>query len=143
MKVPRSVPGETIEVREPPPLSIGSAQYKASRARPPPSRRQAAPSRELVLDPRDPMKSARAFFERQHRSGGLPILHHHRGAFYTWTNGAYSEVDDGTIRARLWRFLELARQPTCLGGTECQHEGGESKSSAGSTNPSEPKPVCS
>ena len=26
---------------------------------------------------------------------------------------------------------ELARQRTCLGGTECQHEGGESKSSAG------------
>jgi hypothetical protein len=33
---------------------------------------------------------------------------------------------------------ELARQPTCLGGTECQHEGGESKSSASSTNTNNP-----
>lgn len=67
----------------------------------------AFPARPL-LDPRDPLPSARAFVARDYTRDGLRILHHHRGAFHAWTGAAYAEADGAAIRAALYRYLEGA-----------------------------------
>ena len=62
----------------------------------------------LVLDPRDPMKSARALVAESFRPGGHRCLHHHRGAFYCWDGACYRPFDNDTARACVWNFLDQA-----------------------------------
>jgi putative DNA primase/helicase len=63
----------------------------------------------LELDPRDPMRSARALVaahftdEEQHR-----LLHHHRGGFYRFDGSCYRDASANVIQARIWEFLERA-----------------------------------
>jgi putative DNA primase/helicase len=63
---------------------------------------------EIVLDPRDPMATARelltAQFTDDHR------LLHHRGAFWRFAKNHYVSADTETIRAAIWTFLEYALQ---------------------------------
>ena len=62
----------------------------------------------LILDPQDPMPSARElvgnnFIVDQHRT-----LHRYRGAFWFWTGSYYLLADDEVIDAKIWTFLERA-----------------------------------
>lgn len=82
MTIPlRAIPGEVTEEREP----------------------------ALILDPRQPLLSARAFLVRRHTTADIRTLHHHRGEFFTWDGTAYRMVDDAEIRAELYEFLDFAR----------------------------------
>jgi putative DNA primase/helicase len=62
----------------------------------------------VVLDPRDPLPSARALVRQAFTQSDVRILHHHRGAFYRWTGAYYRPVDTNTITAMTWTFLERA-----------------------------------
>jgi putative DNA primase/helicase len=63
----------------------------------------------LILDPTDPMRSARKLVATAFSSAdGARTLHRHRGAFWSWTGSYYRLDDDETIRAQIWAFLESA-----------------------------------
>jgi putative DNA primase/helicase len=66
---------------------------------------------EIILDPRDPMHSARELVAARftdienHR-----LLHHHRGAFWRFQANHYAPAEPETIRTAAWTFLENAKQ---------------------------------
>jgi putative DNA primase/helicase len=70
-----------------------------------------AQSAPLVLDPGDPMTSARALVNITFTTvEGLRTLHHHRGVFWEWTRSYYRLVNDEVINAKIWAFLDQAKQ---------------------------------
>jgi hypothetical protein len=78
--------------------------------------RTAAPglSEGPLLKPGDPLASAKAFLEAEYKGSRLLW---HAGNFYGWKRSHYAAVDDGTLEAALYRFLEHARQPAAQGAT--------------------------
>ena len=71
--------------------------------------KEAATIPDLVLDPREPLVSAREFLARQHTAGDLHTLHFHRGEFFSWDGAAYRPMQDTEIRAELYDFLDRAK----------------------------------
>ncbi|MBR1156300.1 phage/plasmid primase, P4 family [Bradyrhizobium sp. JYMT SZCCT0428] len=68
-----------------------------------------AVSENPLLDPSDPMRSARTMFGANYlHSSGTATLVRHRGAFLSWTGSHYQILDNEAKRGRIWRFLELA-----------------------------------
>ena len=65
----------------------------------------------IILDPSDPMASARKMVG-MHLSNpeGLRILHHYRGRFYLFTGSSYCAAQDGEVRNAIWKFLENAKR---------------------------------
>jgi putative DNA primase/helicase len=63
-----------------------------------------------ILDPRDPIKSARSFVADAFTTDGQRCLHHHRGEFYKWNGACYRGADNDTIRAGVWGFLDEAER---------------------------------
>ena len=63
-----------------------------------------------ILDPTDPMRSAREIVVNNFTKDGTQTLHRHRGAFWEWTGNHFHLVDDETIRAGIWAFLEQAKR---------------------------------
>lgn len=65
----------------------------------------------LILDPTDPLPSARAFVDCHHVVAGAVALRHQASVFYGYRPdaSAYREMDEATVRADLWRFLETAQ----------------------------------
>jgi P4 family phage/plasmid primase-like protien len=70
---------------------------------------------DLVLDPKDPMRSARELVARRYIMNGKRTLHRHRGAFWSWTNSYYLLADDEVIESTIWEFLERAKQRIQVG----------------------------
>jgi hypothetical protein len=69
----------------------------------------------LLLSPADPLPSARAFVALSYLVDGLLALRHHAGVFYAYQPviGAYHDLDEPTMRAALYLFLEDAQwRPT-------------------------------
>jgi putative DNA primase/helicase len=63
----------------------------------------------IELDPDDPMQSARALVtEKYTTADGHQTLHRHRNTFLRWTGSYYRAMDDETIEADIWTFLEGA-----------------------------------
>ncbi len=69
----------------------------------------------VVLNPRNPMHSARAFVDRHYTHDQWRTLHHWNSDFYRWTGTAYAPLDDDAARAALYRFLEAAQSQTADG----------------------------
>ena len=65
----------------------------------------------LVLDPTDPLPTARLFLDRLYTRDRLRTLHHHCDQFYAWTGTRYELADDQSIRAQLYDLLETAQRP--------------------------------
>ena len=65
----------------------------------------------LILEPGDPLKSAREFLSRHHTLDEVQALHYQQGVFYQFdpSTSAYTEREEASIRATLYQFLELAR----------------------------------
>ena len=57
-----------------------------------------------LVDPHDPLPTARAFLSKT----GAEMIHQ-AGVFYEWEGGAYRQLSDATVRARLYAFLEGCR----------------------------------
>jgi putative DNA primase/helicase len=72
------------------------------------------PPEPLMLSPADPLPSARAFVARSYVVDGLLALRHHAGLFYAHQPdiGAYHDLDEATMRAALYLFLEDAQWRT-------------------------------
>jgi putative DNA primase/helicase len=64
----------------------------------------------LILNPNDPMPSARKLVARAHTVDGTLALRHQNGVFYAYQPdaSAYHERDEAAMRADLYRFLESA-----------------------------------
>lgn len=65
----------------------------------------------LVLDPVDPLPSARVFVDRHYTKCKLQTLYHHAGMFYAWSGACYPPADPETIRKQIYEFLETASRP--------------------------------
>ena len=63
---------------------------------------------QLILDPEDPISTAREFLDARYWLTGARTLHRHRGTFWTWETSHYRLADEETIRAAIWGFLEVA-----------------------------------
>jgi putative DNA primase/helicase len=72
----------------------------------------------LLLDRKDPLRTARVFVQAHHQREGVRTLHHHRGDFYAWSGSHYAEASDAEIRAQMYAMLETAVCPIKNGGTE-------------------------
>lgn len=66
---------------------------------------------EAVLDPKDPMPSARLFVQRDHTVDGVLALRHQSEVFFRY-DGVYRDWPEADVRAALYRFLEQAKRPT-------------------------------
>jgi putative DNA primase/helicase len=66
----------------------------------------------VILDPSDPMPTARRFVERFHIVSEYRALQHHAGAFFQYCPSAnvYAEVEEAAIRAQLYNYLESAKR---------------------------------
>jgi len=74
---------------------------------------------DLILDPGDPLPSAREFIARGHSSpDGCRWLHHYNSDFYGWTGSHYATIRDDAIRAALYEFLEPAQHLKTIGENE-------------------------
>jgi putative DNA primase/helicase len=63
----------------------------------------------LILDPDEPMLSARELVRLEFTTAGLRTLHRHRGAFWVWVGNYYRLAEDESIRASIWNFLDKAK----------------------------------
>jgi hypothetical protein len=65
----------------------------------------------LILDLADPLNSAREFVARCQAMDGIRTLQHQDGAFYRYDPSAsvYCRLDEGSLRAALYEFLEGAK----------------------------------
>lgn len=64
----------------------------------------------LILDPGDPFPGADRFIRDHFTNDGVRCLHHQRGLFYAYTGADYAELEESTLRARLWTHAQAASQ---------------------------------
>jgi putative DNA primase/helicase len=69
-----------------------------------------SPPGELILDPANPMDTARRFVESEFVRQGNRILHHQAGEFFRWTGSCYPPCPEEEVRAGLYGFLEKAKR---------------------------------
>ena len=70
---------------------------------------QGGSSTDLILDPTDPLPTAREFVARLHSAtDGTPTLHSFNGDVYAWTGASYAAIPEDAVRAQLYKFLEPA-----------------------------------
>ncbi|UJW75938.1 DNA primase family protein [Rhizobium sp. SL42] len=67
-------------------------------------------ARRPILDPRDPMPSARALLADGFMSDGLRTMHHYRGTFWRWDSACYRDADADYMQAQIWDFLDDAKR---------------------------------
>jgi putative DNA primase/helicase len=65
---------------------------------------------DFVLDPHDPMRSARELVAINFMKDETRTLLRHRGAFWSWTGSYYLLADDEVIESNIWEFLEKAQR---------------------------------
>lgn len=63
----------------------------------------------IILDPSDPLPSARRFVDIFHTSLNGITLRHQAGVFYKHEDSAYHKVDEASIRAQIYSWLENAQ----------------------------------
>jgi putative DNA primase/helicase len=66
----------------------------------------------LVLNPQDPLPSARLFLAQRHTIDGILTLRHQGSVFYAYADdaGAYYERDEPAVRSAVYGFLEPAKR---------------------------------
>lgn len=63
-----------------------------------------------VLDPVDPMTSARQMVSARYMVGDRGTLKHWRDGFYEWAKTHWREVDRAAVEAAVWCYLDHARR---------------------------------
>ncbi len=65
----------------------------------------------LILDPNDPLPSAREFLNQYWLTDETRALQHQGGVFYGFSDDvkSYIEIEAATVRAQLYQFLETAK----------------------------------
>jgi putative DNA primase/helicase len=87
---------------------VNGEDTSSARAADAPSPNQKKAPRILVLDPVNPMASARRFVEAKLTREGQRLLHRHRGGFYRWDGACYRLLTDEAVNGMVWCFLEKA-----------------------------------
>ncbi len=62
----------------------------------------------LTLNPSAPFKTAQAFARRYPARTGGSSLVFHRGSFFRWNGTHYKQIDEDSLRAELYPFLEIS-----------------------------------
>jgi P4 family phage/plasmid primase-like protien len=63
-----------------------------------------------ILDPTDPMRSARAMYESQYLTAdGKNTLVRHRGEFFKWSGACYQINAEEAQRGEIWRYLDKSK----------------------------------
>jgi putative DNA primase/helicase len=63
-----------------------------------------------VLDPSDPMRSARKLVDDRFRDKtGFPLLIRHRDTFWQWTGSHYKILEKEPVEAIVWKYTERAK----------------------------------
>lgn len=70
------------------------------------------PRRDIILDRRDPLPSARSLIANRYSSGAMRTLQHYRGVFHHWNGSCYQHIDNDAVDADIWSFLEWALHKT-------------------------------
>lgn len=66
----------------------------------------------LPLDPKDPMAIARIIVMNNFTKDGLHTLWRYRGTFWKWTGSYYQMIEDETLQAHIYEFLDKAERCT-------------------------------
>lgn len=67
-----------------------------------------AATKRLVLNPKDPMRSARALVAQNFTREGAQVLRRVGGDFYEWRGTHYQDVADDAMNSLMWKYLERA-----------------------------------
>src|SRR5437868_2994298 len=70
---------------------------------------------DLPLDAKDPMSIARIIVTRNFTKDGLSTLWRYRGTFWKWIGSYYQMIEDETLRAHVWEFLDKGKRQTDKG----------------------------
>ena len=65
---------------------------------------------DVVLDPADPMRSARTLVDRLYMLDGQRTLQRYRGEFWQWQTTHYRSLDEEMIESAIWDFLDKAQR---------------------------------
>ena len=63
-----------------------------------------------LLDPADPMATARCFVDELHTIDHQSTLIHQAGCFYGWSGSHYPQVDTAQVRKQVYEFLEESQR---------------------------------
>lgn len=63
-----------------------------------------------MLDPRNPMRSARMLLSDRFTTDDLPSMFHYRGTFWRWNGSCYRDADIDSVQAQIWRYLDGAKK---------------------------------
>ncbi len=63
-----------------------------------------------ILDPSDPLATARRFVAEKYTRGNRPILFRHNGDFFRWVRSHYTVVSETELRAQIYEFCESAKR---------------------------------
>ena len=67
---------------------------------------------DLILDPNDPMRCARAMVDRLYTlDDGQRTLRRYRGEFWQWARTHYRSIDNEMINSAIWDFLDKVQRP--------------------------------
>ena len=61
-----------------------------------------------VLDPQNPLPSARKLIAKKYTAADTRTLHRHRNTLWSWTGSYFRLINDETVRSEIWLFLEKA-----------------------------------
>jgi len=75
------------------------------------TRKEALTRGEVVLDVSNPLNHAKTFLEALYASEEGPKLVHYAEDFFGYTGTHYEAVEESTIRARMYTFLERCQKP--------------------------------
>ena len=64
----------------------------------------------LILDPSQPLQSARELIAHRFTVDGIRTIHHWRGQYFLWEGSAYRPADDDEMASAIWSFCDKARR---------------------------------
>ena len=65
---------------------------------------------ELILDPLNPLQTAKVFVVRLYMKGTARTLQHHGHVFLRWNGPCYDELPEDTLRCQVFHFLGKAKR---------------------------------
>jgi hypothetical protein len=92
----------------------GGASRQAESQNEPINEPEKKKSGELILDPGNPLPTARLFVDRFYTIDSTRGLQHQAGVFYEYQRAfnAYADLDESAIRSKLYEFLDSAKTKT-------------------------------
>ena len=71
-----------------------------------------------ILDPADPLATARRCVAEEFMCDGARVLHYYRGEFFRWSNGVYVVFPEPELRAEVYSYCEVSQAQQKDGSTK-------------------------